>query len=136
MSEVSTVADQLAWERPPPGELEPPVPFTFPLEGAVTGEDEVKVRLISTALTSELVEFAVVQMTMYRGRWRNVLSIDSCHDLDVHQHGYGRSQEGRVGDPEPRMPLSRLTDVQDGYDIADDLIFENWVKNRRRWRDA
>lgn len=80
------------WFRPPPEEWEEDT-FAFIPDGAEPVENRIKVRMISQEGTSALIEFAVIQQTYHRSGWRDVIAVDSCHDVDVHLHRYSRSTE-------------------------------------------
>ncbi len=92
--------------------------------------------MVNHAGTDELVRFAVIQQTYSQGKWRDVAGIDSCHDVDVHLHRYGRHADARVGNPEVLMQVTSPIDIQRGYNLAYDLLVEGWAENHRRWQDA
>lgn len=127
-------APEPGWFRPPPEEWQEDV-FTFTPDGADPSEHRVKVRMISQEGTSALVEFAVVHQTRHRGSWCDVVTVDSCHDVDVHLHRYSRRTGTRVGEPETLTPVTRMSDLHRGYEIAYAQVFEGWADNLRRWRD-
>lgn len=85
--------------------------------------------------TSALIEFAVIQPTYRRSGWRDVVAVDSCHDVDVHLHRYSRSTENRVGEPETLVPVTCMSDLQRGYDLAYARVFDDWANNLQRWWD-
>lgn len=105
---------QPTWFRPPPEECEDSPAYPFTPEGAVAGRERILVRMVSHVPTGQLVEFAVMQQTCYRGKWRDVAAVDSCHDRDVHLHRYARSTGNRVGKPETLLEIANLRDVQRG----------------------
>jgi hypothetical protein len=122
------------WTRPSPDECEEAPPYTFCPEGADPEKHRIMVRMVNHAKTDELVEFAVIQQTYLRSKWRDVAVVDSCHD--VHLHRYGRHADARVGDPEVLIPVQATEDIQRGYGLAYTRIFEGWAENHRRWQDA
>lgn len=99
-------------------------------------EDRIKVRMVEHVPTSGVAEFAVIQETKFKGSWRKVAEADSAHADEVHVHRYGRRADGRVRDPEHLMPISRMDDVAEGYDLAYGVIVEAWEENKRRWANA
>lgn len=124
------------WSPPPPEECEPSVTYTLPPPGADESRERIKLRTVTHAETQMFAEFAVIQQTRFRGRWRDVAAADSCHGDEVHLHRYSRSADNRVGDAEHICPVSSLDDLQDGYNQAYDLVVANWSENRRRWHDG
>jgi hypothetical protein len=123
------------WPKPPDDECEEAV-YTLTPDGADHTKHRVKLRMVSPVETGDLVEFAVVQQTHDRGKWRYVVEVDSCHDVDVHLHRYSRLSDARVGEPEVLTPVAGLNDLQRGYDLAYDHVFEHWAGNVERWRHA
>lgn len=128
--------DEPPWERPPPEECERSEPYRIFPDGADGDRDKVVVSLLNHIATDMLVGFALVQQTMYRGKWRNVVVVDTAHDQDVHVHRYSRKTGERVGRPEVLKVINDMADVSDGYDLACDLVRKNWSANRQRWHDA
>ncbi|MDQ1745773.1 MAG: hypothetical protein QOD07_36 [Frankiaceae bacterium] len=124
------------WTRPPPEEWAPPDVYTIAPDGADPSRERVKLRIVSDVDRRFMVEFALVQQTFFRQRWRDVVEVDTCHDVDVHMHRFARSTGARVGDPLSLRPILSLSDVQIAYDVAYDAVFEKWEDNRRRWHDA
>ncbi len=92
--------------------------------------------MVNHAETDELVEFAVIQQIHSQGKWRDVAAIDSCHDVDVHLHRYGRHARARVGEPEVLLQVTSANDIQRGYELAYDQLVKGWAENHRRWHDA
>lgn len=99
-------------------------------------KERVKVRMVDHLPTSTLAEFAVIQQTFYKGKWRTVAEVDSSHDDEVHLHRWSRKQDERVGDPEQLMPVTCLADVGVGYDMAYARIVDDWEGNKGRWHDG
>ena len=125
-----------AWTCPPPEECEEGSPYTVCPDGADPAKHRIMLRLVSHVSTDELVRFAVIQQTYSQGEWRHVAMADSCHDVDVHLHQYGRRSDARVGDPEVLLPVTSANDIHRGYDLAYTRVVEGWVENHRRWQDA
>lgn len=124
------------WVRPPPEECEQDDPLTLYPTGADPEHHRMKVRIESHVRTHAIVEFAVIQQTFDRGKWRDVYAVDSCHDSDVHAHRYARSTDQRAGEPEILMPITCEADVQKGYNQAYDHVERAWSANYARWHDA
>lgn len=127
---------QPAWSRPPPEEWEIPDDMTLDLPGGDPSRDRLKLRITNLRDSWEIVEFALIQQTHYRSKWRDVSETDSVHDTDVHRHQYGRSTMQRIGKQVQLMELTCLADVAKGYDLACDDLFQNWQQYRRRWQDG
>jgi hypothetical protein len=122
------------WSCPPKEECDEIRYQLAPPDGHES-ENVIHIRLVFEVLTGLLVEFALIQMTKYRGRWVEVFKIDSCHDDEVHAHRYGRTQgEHRV--TERLHTVADVTDIQKGHDAAYPLVVDAWSENRRRWQDA
>lgn len=100
-----------AWTCPPPDECEDALTYTLCPPGVDPGKHRIKLRTVNHAGTDELVEFAVIQQTYSQGKWRDVAGIDSCHDVDVHLHRYGRHARARVGEPEVLMHVTSQNDI-------------------------
>ncbi|RNL63663.1 hypothetical protein EFK50_07930 [Nocardioides marmoriginsengisoli] len=134
--DMSPTAEELAladmWKRPPEDECEE---SNYP--SALPGADEAKIRLnirmVRHQVTWALVEFSIVLLTMYRGRWREVAEIDSCHDDDFHVHQNGRSIDARVGDPVTLGVIRTLEDVQEAYNLALTKVEDEWSTLKDRW---
>lgn len=125
-----------AWTCPPHEECEEASPYTIYPEGADPAKHRIMIRMVNHATTHELVQFAVIQQTYSRGKWRDVAGVDSCHDVSVHLHRYGRHGDARVGDPEVLVPVTSTNDIQRGYDLAYTQLVEGWAEHHRRWQDA
>jgi hypothetical protein len=94
------------------------------------------VRMVVHEDTNALVEFAVILQTLYRGQWRDVASADSCHNVDIHLHRYSRKTDNRVGEPEKLLDVTKARDIQVGYELAYDVLLEQWQTHRQRWEHA
>jgi hypothetical protein len=135
MSADETGSSEL-WARPPEDECDVH-PHTLQLPNSSVAENRLKIRLVRHRFTWEVVEFAIVYQTFYKRQWRDVVSIDSCHDRDVHLHRYARRTGKRVpGGPEKVRDLVSLADVEVGYDEALRLIEDRWDESRERWHHA
>ncbi len=81
-----------------------------------------------------LVDFALVQQRHTdEDGWQTVVEADCRHD-EVHVHWYN-AQGDRCG----RQVLRRINtqqDVEDGYDAANALMFDQWDDNVRRRTDG
>jgi len=119
--------------RPPQDECEEVEYTIFPGGGAMD-RHRVLFRLVNHVATDEMVLFAAVQQTYDRGKWRDVVEVDTCHDVDVHLHQYSRSTDARVGDPEVLAMINTGNDFQRAYDIAYDRVIDHWDVNEERWR--
>lgn len=84
-----------------------------------------------------LVDFGITQLHRQGGKWRWVARADSCHET-VHVHRY--SQSGApyepVGENLVLCDIFSQKDLENGYDIADATIEEQWKLNLRRWADG
>lgn len=127
-----------AWSPPPLEECEEITVTSTPV-GADRAEDQIITRMAHDPVTWDLVDFAIIQQTFHRRRWRNVAKADSAHDVEVHVHRFARSgdpndQEGRR--EEPLCTVSSVDDVLTGYQLACDAITGDWLANKRKWEDA
>jgi hypothetical protein len=89
------------------------------------------IRMVLHEETDALVEFAVILQAFYRGTWQNVASADSCHDVDVHLHRYSRRTGNRVGEPEKLLDVTKARDIGTGYELAYDVLLEEWQTHRQ-----
>lgn len=118
--------------------------YTFAPDGAEIHQNRIRVRMKTHALTDDLAEFAVIQQTMHRGKWRNVAAADSCHvtaadspeNDGVHVHYYAKSTDQRTGMPDPLMDVASQAELNDGYDRACQKIADDWARNLERWQHA
>lgn len=122
------------WKRPPPEECESLFPWKCPLPRGELSEHRLVTRILQETVSQVMVEFALVQQTYNGSTWVHVVEVDSCHDVDVHLHRYSRRTRERVGGPEHVRDISRLEDVQDGYNEAYVLLEHKWEENLERWR--
>ena len=97
---------------------------------------ELRVRYVMWQ-DSNMVEFAVMQITSEHGQWREVARIDTKH-AHVHRHQLHRANPGdTVGDIESLegIPADRGWDVIDRwYEEALKLMQNEWQDNLRRRR--
>lgn len=124
------------WIKPPPEECDEDPAWTIAPTGADPGQCRIKIRIVSHTQTHAIVEFALVLQVFDRGKWRDVASVDSCHDVDVHLHRYARSTDDRIGEPEVLTLVTCEADVQDGYNVAYDMLEGSWAEHQARWHDA
>lgn len=133
--DMSAAPEQVEpWSRPADEECEEEPAYTVYPEGADPALHRVKLRMVIHIESQNMVLFAVVQQTYDRGKWRHVVEVDTCHDVDVHLHQYGRSTDARVGEPEVLAPIVRANDLDRGYEIAYDRVMLQWADNVERWR--
>jgi hypothetical protein len=132
MSIVDDDSEVDVWSPPPDEECSE---GTYPtaLTGADPTVDRVKVRMRHHDGSGRLVEFAFVQQTFYKGKWRDVASADSCHITEAHLHWYGKRADARVGDPEHLMDIAGPDDVDAAYDLSYGRIIDRWAENKARW---
>jgi hypothetical protein len=130
------VSAPTGWSRPPPEECRDDGPYVLTPPDANPNEMRAYVRMVVHDETDTIVEFAVILQTFYCGEWRTVASADSCHDVDVHLHRYSRRTGSRAGEPEKVIDITNSRDLQDGYDLAYDVLLENWRTHRQRWEYA
>ena len=83
--------------------------------------------------TTTLVEFSLIQLTFWLGKWHEVAEIDSCHDVDAHLHQNARSTGERVGEPVLITAIHTLDGVQHAYNAALDHIESQWSTLKKRW---
>lgn len=133
---MSVIAAPPGWSRPPPEECEESAVYEIDPSGGNMTAERIKVRMVDHRPTSTLADFAVIQQTYDRGKWRIVAEVDSSHDDEVHVHWWSRKEDARVGDPEQLRPVACLKDIGDGYDEAYARIVQPWQANKRRWHDA
>ncbi len=94
----------------------------------VSPTDRVVVRLQLHA--GRLVDFALVQQRRTgEDAWRDVASADCRHgEVHVHWHNADGTRSGR----KVLRPITMQQDVEDGYDEASSIMFEEWDENLRR----
>jgi hypothetical protein len=124
------------WSPPPPEERYTQPQVTIPPPDASVAQNRIIVRMDSHTVSDQIIEFAVIQQTKYKGTWRTVCVADSCHNDEVHLHQHGRSTDDRIGEPEQISEIHELKDVGSGYDQAYDRVFDSWTENLARWRDG
>ncbi len=81
-----------------------------------------------------VVDFGLTQMTRLGNRWVSVARADSCHGT-VHLHRYNRAGD-QIGEPKVLREVFTQQDLEEGYDLADAILDDEWVENLRRWRDG
>lgn len=126
------------WRCPPLEECDdPPEGFPHQLPGVPISSDRVISRMIYHLHTGEFVRFVLVQQTKYQGSFRDVVEVDTCHDDEVHLHQYCRSTLARNrNDPEVLCEVHAVEDIQTGYNLAYDRVFDMWEENLWRWSDG
>jgi len=137
---MSVVDDELGtiapWRRPPKAEWDDEDTYTLPLPRTTLVDNQVKLRVVKHRFTYGLIEFALVYRTLYRASWCDVVEIDSCHDVDVHLHQYGRQAKSRIGEPGVLLAIGSMEDVQRGYETAMSNLEKSWEQLRERWHHA
>lgn len=127
------------WSPPDEADCDP-AQFTMAPPGGDIESDRIIVRTSTDPIRGgQLVDFAVVHMTRYRRKWRNVAKADSAHDHEVHVHRFARSgpPDDQEGHREPPIcAISEAAHVQMGYDLAYEQVVGKWDDNKRRWHDA
>ncbi len=81
-----------------------------------------------------IVQFNITQMTRRGGKWHHVARADSCHGT-VHLHRFG-SDGQEIGEPKDLVEVFTQQDLENGYDMADQVLEDEWRENLRRWRDG
>lgn len=101
--------------------------YTIPLLGT---EDRVVVRLATDR--AKVMDFAMMQQVLVDledDEWVDIVRIDCCHG-EVHIHRFDmQGNDSR----QALFPLTGPADVQKGLDYAEDVVYEQWEANRRRW---
>jgi hypothetical protein len=92
----------------------------------LTDEDRIVVRLV-TGLRSQLLDFALTQQVRDGGQWYDVVRYDCAHD-EVHVDRFRKGRRGSV-----KKSVCGLDQIEDGYEIANNAIFDGWEENRRRY---
>jgi hypothetical protein len=84
---------------------------------------------------NRLVDFALIQQHRVDADspWLDVAVAD-CHLDEVHVHWYDHNgqRSGRTG----IMPITSQHDVESGFQIASDMLFDDWEENLRRCLDG
>ena len=124
------------WAPPPDDECECFEPAVMVPPDADPSTDRIIIRTKHHAQTLQLVDFAVIQQTFYRRKWREVAKVDSSHVGEVHLHRYMRSADERPGGPEVLCSVSCGDDVTAGYELAYSRIVADWAKNKAGWHDG
>lgn len=102
-----------------------PQEFKVPL-----GDDDRAVVRMVFGMRGQLLDFALVQQLRDGGRWRDVVRYDCSHG-EVHEDRYVKGQRGAT-----KKEICGLGEIEDGYKVAEDAIFEGWEENRRRYFDG
>jgi hypothetical protein len=99
---------------------------------SIAGTDQLISRLRYHSESGDtLVDFALVQQRKDKGRWKTVAEVD-CRHGEVHVHRYDR--DGNESATTTSLhPLTCAADVQMGYNIAIDHVFEKWTTYRGKW---
>lgn len=121
------------WQPPPDDECDQLGDVTVHPAGADPGTDRIIYRLKYQVIPYELVEFAIIQQTFYRGEWTHVVIVDSTHDDEVHLHRYGQQAKQRVGPTEQLVAVSCQADIATGFRLGHDQVVARWVDNKARW---
>lgn len=80
---------------------------------------------------TRVIEFAITHQTLDADdEWRNVVRADSCHH-EVHVHQFDKS--GNQTSRRVLRTVASVDDVDKGYDEAQEVVFEAWEDNLRRW---
>jgi hypothetical protein len=77
-----------------------------------------------------IVDFTLHQQLGYFGRWIDVVRVD-CEHRQVHYHLMDR--DGNQLKREVIREITGVGDVVQGYGIAYDWIWAEYLENRRRW---
>jgi len=91
--------------------------------------DRVVVRIV-IGMRGQLLDFALIQQVRDGERWRDVVRYDCSHG-EVHEDRYMKGQKGAT-----KKEICGLAEIEDGYKIAEDAIFDGWEENRRRYFDG
>lgn len=81
----------------------------------------------------KIVEFALIQQQRHEGEWCDVAKVDTDHS-EVHLHRY--DVQGNQFDRRVLRPIKCQADVDEGLVVADQVIFDLWEENRRRWENG
>lgn len=81
-----------------------------------------------------IVAFNITQMTRRGGKWHHVARADSCHGT-VHLHRFD-VDGNEVGDPKTLVEVFTESDLENGYDQAEEMLEDQWQENLRRCRDG
>lgn len=76
-----------------------------------------------------LTDFVLIQQVKVKGRWRDVTKIDCCHQ-EVHAH-HLRSNGSKTR--QVIIQVTRPDHLRTGLEKANELIFDRWKNNVRRW---
>lgn len=116
----------MLWGTPDPGTF-----FEYPYRALLPNMD-LLIHRQELDDRDRLLGFALVHMTDLSGEDQTVVEIDTRHG-EVHLHQY-RQGNIRIG---PRRSIHRLRsqrDIEEGYDLALDVITEKWAEHKRRWQ--
>jgi hypothetical protein len=92
----------------------------------LTDEDRIILRM-ETGLRGQLLDFAFVQQVKDGGQWQDVVRYDCEHDT-VHMHRFTKGGTGTS-----RKEICGLDQIEEGYEIVNNAIFDGWEENRRRY---
>lgn len=94
------------------------------------GENDRVVLRMVIGMRGQLLDFALVQQVLDGGRWSDVVRYDCSHG-EVHEHRFVKRQRSTI-----KKEICGLTEIEDGYKVAEDVIFDGWEENRRRYFDG
>jgi hypothetical protein len=92
----------------------------------LTEEDRIILRMV-TGLRGQLLDFALTQQVRDGGQWRDVVRYDCAHGK-VHMDRFTKGQSGAT-----KKEICGLEQIEEGYEIAKDAIFDGWEENRWRY---
>ena len=78
---------------------------------------------------NQLTDFVLIQQTKVRSRWTDIAKVDCCHqEVHVHRHRKDGSEQRKV-----LQAVLTPPDMIIGLKMGQDLIFDHWMNNLRRW---
>jgi hypothetical protein len=118
--------------KPPP--LHACTELVFPID--LSDEDQFVIR--QRIYKGKIVDFAIMQKVCVDGKWVDVARIDCCGGT-IHRHQYVAGSDDDTYDHRliAEIPAQDGWEVVDqGYDGATNVMFNEWEGNLRRWRDG
>lgn len=89
-------------------------------------EDRIMIRR-ETGTLRQLVDFAIQQETKVDGVWLPIRRYDCCHDM-VHLDRFNKD-----GSREPAQRICGLDEIETGYEVAEEAIYDRWEAEKERF---
>jgi hypothetical protein len=104
-------------------------------DGALRDEQHIEFTAVDRVYQSlwrdgrQITDFVLIQQVKIRGKWRDVVKVDCCHQ-EVHAHHLcsNGTETKKI-----LQKVAKPADLGIGLEKASTLIFDKWKDNLRRW---